>query len=473
MSDVVTSIQPNERATPSNGARARYTARDVGSLLIVLIGLAVLFSAVPLNPWFGRLIWSEHAIDKLDVLTRYAWTSVVLGSVIVFLGMRVGRLTDGGADGSSLLGLLICLLLVFDRLLLVHFGLPLWIHDPVLHYRHRPNAVRTLARAGRPQDTVRINRYGHHDTEFPRQKPSGELRGLMVGDSVTMGDQLVYEQTFSAQLEKRLREGAGAFTSYEMINTGVHGYATYQEVEVLRESMAFDPDFIVVGFCLNDLTDPSVAARGFEGRSDDYHHVAASANPIQGYFLNETGLGRLVQEVRGRGKTRSREVRAELEAVHRISTAKADDPEWAETWRWVHADLDEMARISRELGRPFVLLAFPFTFQRLDPHAREPQAILAAHAQRLGIDFIDFTPIFSALVYQDDEQDDELLRVLRERGISSDRVERIFEPEIRRYFLDNDHLTEAGHAVVAETLEGYLNRRGILRGEQSARGSGL
>jgi len=450
-------------------ASARFTARDVGSLLVVLLGLGVAGSALLLNPVTGALIWHEHVVDKRDVLVRYFWTAGLLGAAIVALGVQLGRRVDGRADGPALLAGVLCLLVVVDRLLLVQFGLPLWIHDPVLHYRHRPNAVRTLARAGRPKDLVRINAWGHHDTDFPRAKPAGELRGLMIGDSVTMGDQVVYAETFSAQLEERLRARAAGdvHTSFEMINAGVHGYTSLQEVAVLRESMAFDPDFVVVGFCLNDLTDPSVLARGFEGRADDYHHVAASASPLQGWWLNETGLGRLVQELRGRGRTRSGEQRLELEAVQRVARAAPGDPAWRASWGAVEGDIAEMAAIARAAGRPMLLVVFPFTFQLLEPGARSPQAILAARAEALGIDFLDLTDAFASRIYADRA----LLDLLRGRGLSNERIERIFEPELRRYFLDGDHLTGAGHAVVAEALERWLEARKILR--TAAEGSGL
>ena len=67
-------------------------------------------------------------------------------------------------------------------------------------------AVRTLTAAGRPEDIITINEHGFHDTEFPREKPPGQLRGLMLGDSVTMGYGVTYAETFSAKLEEMLAE---------------------------------------------------------------------------------------------------------------------------------------------------------------------------------------------------------------------------------------------------------------------------
>lgn len=427
---------------------ARFTSRDVGSFFLVLMGLGIMATALVLNPWTGRLVWGVAVIDKRDVLTGYAITSLLLGGLIVYLGSRIGRQTDGRGDGVALLLVLVSLLVLADRLLLVNFGLPLWIHDPVLHYRHRPNAIRTLARAGRPNDRIEINAWGHHDTDFPEAKPEGEFRGLMIGDSVTMGDQLIYDETFSAQLERMLREEDPRFASYQIINTGVHGYATYQEVEILRESLRFAPDFVAIGFCMNDLTEPSVVARGFEKADRDYHHVVSTTSPLQGFFLNETGFGRLVQELRSRSTSLNAERMSELDGVRSVARADRTDPRWREVWDWVLRDLEEMYSIARSADAETALLIFPFTFQLLDESARMPQAILTEHARRHGVPVLDFTGPFADRIYADRE----LLALLRERGFSNDRIERIFGDETRRYFLDNDHLTPAGHEVVARAL---------------------
>lgn len=448
-----TSEEPTAGHLPAAG---RYSARDVGSFLVVLLGAAIVASALVLNPWFGRLIWGAYVVDKHEVLWSYVLASVSLGAIVMVLGARIGRRTDGRADGPSLLAILLSLLILSDRLLLVVFGLPLWVHDPVLHYRHRPDTARVLQPDSGPAARLqKINRHGHHDTEFPETPGEGEFRGLMIGDSVTMGHRVAYAQTFTAKLEDRLRARVGPDTTIEVINAGVHGYATYQEVQVLRESLRFEPDFVAIGFCLNDLTEPSVVERGFDEAGVDYHGVAPSTNPLQGYFLNETGLGRLVQEIRSRSTSVRGEQRGELARVRSVSTAGIDDPEWREPWKWVLTDLEEMYAVSESAGVPIVLLIFPFTFQLLDEGAREPQRILNEHAERLGVDVIDFTQVFADRVYDDQE----LVGVLRQRGYDDRQIARVFSPEIRRYFMDNDHLTEAGHALVAEALDDYLRNR--------------
>lgn len=448
---------------------ARYSAREVGGLFVIGVGLAVIGSGLLFNPWVPRLWQGPHVVDKLDVLAGYCLWAFGIGAGLVWLGNAFARSRPGGwLDRAVVIGLPLALLVLADRYLLVELGLPLWIHDPVLHYRHRPDTVRTLARVGRPGDRVEINRHGFHDDDFPLEKPAGELRGLMIGDSITMGDQLTYAETFSAKLEELLAERDTAHDSHQIINAGVHGYASFQELAMLRESMRFDPDFVAIGFCMNDVTDPSVVKRGFEEAGVDYHKVAPSTSHLHGWLLNETGIGRLSQALLARSHSLGGERRRELAEVRqlaeRLAPGAQPDPELERAFAYVLEDLSEMYRISREQGAPPVLLVFPFTFQLLQPELRGPQRRLAEHAAAHGVPVIDFTEPLAARVYDDPE----LLALLQRRGTPPDEIEAIFAPRLRRYFLDNDHLSEAGHELVAEALLHQLDTLGLVETRAAA-----
>jgi hypothetical protein len=131
------------------------------------------------------------------------------------------------------------LLLMADRALLVVFGLSYWIPDPVIGYRHRPNTVRVRGSRLLPaQDEhlrgmrIVINQYGHHDDDFPRAKPPREFRGLMLGDSVTMGGGIEKDDAIANQLEAILRTSDYKHASYQIINTGVEGHSTNHEYAI-------------------------------------------------------------------------------------------------------------------------------------------------------------------------------------------------------------------------------------------------
>jgi hypothetical protein len=112
-----------------------------------------------------------------------------------------------------------------------------------------------------------------------------------------MGHGVEAAETFTNQLERLLaRESSGR--SYQLINAGVQGYATPQYVEAFRRAIRFSPDFVVVGFCMNDLTEPLVLTES-RGRSvPDYHlSVRGTLRPID-FLLNDTGVGRLASWIR-------------------------------------------------------------------------------------------------------------------------------------------------------------------------------
>lgn len=99
-----------------------------------------------------------------------------------------------------------------------------------------------------------INSRGLRDTrEFAYDKPDGVLRILTLGDSFTLGFEVGQEQTYAAVLERDLeRHGINA----EVINAGVSGFSNAEALVYLREEgLRYQPDVVVLGFFVNDLSD--------------------------------------------------------------------------------------------------------------------------------------------------------------------------------------------------------------------------
>ena len=440
-----------------------YSAREVAGLLVTSLGLAVIASALLMNPWVPRIWQGALIVDRLDVLSIYFGWSLAIGFTIVALGLALPT-APNVLLGMTLMFLVGSGFILADRLLLVSFGLPMWEFDADLHYRHRPGLVRTLP--GRTNALVRINQHGHHDSDFPEAKPAGEFRALMVGDSVTMGYGLTYAETFTRHLEMLLTEHDSHFESHQVINAGVHGYSTYQERRVLERSLRFAPDFIAMGFCMNDVTEPFLIDERHGGVGLDYHGVTQAGSNIWGYLTNETGVGRLLQNIRLKNERLEVAKRRELFNVKKMARLPADDPKYAEPWEVVLTNLEKMYTIADSSEIPIVLMIFPFEFQLLDAELRTPQRILSEHARRHGVDVIDYTDVFRRVIYQDRD----LLEILRDRGYGSSEIRRFFRWKVAEYFLDSDHFTAAGNQVVAQELLAYLVERGIV-GDEAA-GSG-
>lgn len=100
------------------------------------------------------------------------------------------------------------------------------------------------------------NSMGYRDYEHSRAKLPGLYRIAVLGDSVAKGFGTdAHEATFPSVLESRLR---AAGVRCEVMNFGVEGYNTQQEVETLRDrGLAYAPDLVVLAYVLNDRTYPA------------------------------------------------------------------------------------------------------------------------------------------------------------------------------------------------------------------------
>jgi hypothetical protein len=117
--------------------------------------------------------------------------------------------------------------------------------DPILVYKHAPG-LRTYQGV-----SVFINELGLRDRNLEK-KHSGELRILLLGDSVTFGWGVPIEATFGRKLEGILASKLGR--PVRTVNTGVGGYNTVQEYAVLRTyADVIEPDVVVLLYVINDI----------------------------------------------------------------------------------------------------------------------------------------------------------------------------------------------------------------------------
>jgi hypothetical protein len=149
---------------------------------------------------------------------------------------------------------------------------------------------------------VRINSEGLRDREHSKPKPAGVLRVAVVGDSYAEAFQVEQDKTFWSVLEKRLGDcPALAGRRVEVINFGVSGYGTAQELLTLREKVwDYSPDLVLLAVTTNNdvldntralkLTDeiPYFTLRGEELVPDNSFRDTASFR-LRDSALNRTG----------------------------------------------------------------------------------------------------------------------------------------------------------------------------------------
>lgn len=119
-----------------------------------------------------------------------------------------------------------------------------------------------------------ISSQGFRDLEVKIPKPSGVKRILVLGDSLAYGLFVPRQQTFSRLLERFFQEKD---EPVDVVNTGVNGYTTYNEVRFFEsEGVRYEPDIVVLAFCFNDIVNP-VLHWGEEG--EYFKDLAPAAFP--------------------------------------------------------------------------------------------------------------------------------------------------------------------------------------------------
>src|SRR2546423_8076300 len=105
---------------------------------------------------------------------------------------------------------------------------------------------------------VRINSEGLRDREHSKQKPPNTFRIAVLGDSYAEAFQVEQDAAFWSVLERRLNDcSVLEGRKVEVINFGVGGYGTAQELLTLRQRVwDYSPDIVVLAVTtFNDIID--------------------------------------------------------------------------------------------------------------------------------------------------------------------------------------------------------------------------
>jgi lysophospholipase L1-like esterase len=114
-------------------------------------------------------------------------------------------------------------------------------YDPLLFWTMLPDIIR---------NERKTNSLGLRGPEIPPKAP-GEYRILSLGESTTYAGRLLYEETYSSQLENLLGQVEGR--PVRVINAGQPGYTLFQGFVYLRHrGLALEPDAVMTYFGYND-----------------------------------------------------------------------------------------------------------------------------------------------------------------------------------------------------------------------------
>lgn len=166
---------------------------------------------------------------------------------------------------------------LLKRLLLLAFGLGLGIllaeavlrvvglaspspyqPDLICGSRLKPNYAGWQTQEGRV--FFQTNSAGFRDREHAVNKPADTLRVVVLGDSYCEALQVELEQTFWAVCQRELNAcDPVPGKKIEVLNAGVSGYGTAQELLMLRHHLSqYDPDVVILAFLTgNDIRNNS------------------------------------------------------------------------------------------------------------------------------------------------------------------------------------------------------------------------
>jgi hypothetical protein len=201
-------------------------------------------------------------------------------------------------------------------------------NNPYLRYELAPNSNNGL---------VYVNSGGFRGRQYPVKKPANTFRIIMLGDSETFSFMLKNNETLPAQLETILNEKSTHKLNYEVLNFGVEGYCTLQELEMLKtKGLQYSPDLIILNYVLND---PEPGEYYFN-KTFLMRHSA-----LVRYFTYRIKKGLIKRE------RKKLHISNELENYNYYHQPKYFDK--------LKEAILEMAKISRERGRKLVVVIFP------------------------------------------------------------------------------------------------------------------
>jgi lysophospholipase L1-like esterase len=240
--------------------------------------------------------------------------------------------------------------------------------------------------------------------------------------------------SFPYAVEKQLEQGKRI--EVETINAGVGGYAPWQYDAYLRkESVKFQPDVVLVGFVLNDVTGKFNLVRFGDTRIG--FQLTKSYHSIDDWLAHNIAIYATIHRIRTRlqfGQDPQRgAIAQELVAVEELALYP-DSQRVKKAWDVTLENLGRLVEYCQEEDLQLLVVVFPYTFQFEDPSSLDsPQRVLASFCHDRNIPCLDFLTLLS--------------RHIHERNLTP-----------RDLFLDTVHLSDKGGKVAAGFIVKFLEQ---------------
>ena len=324
--------------------------------------------------------------------------------------------------------------------------LDMWQSEPTIGFVNKPK----FSGFSFGNIQVQTNERGFRGTRpSPVARTSGVTRIVAMGDSVMWGTGVNEENSIVGFLEKQLNHEL----AYEVINAGVVGYSTYQELLYLEKYvLPLRPDIVLVNYCDNDLLpteDP------FKNVRQIYVHYLNGLLDSDELPIPEekSDIQQLIDVFKFAGNVWHAVNEFKMKSPSRFSlTSKL----------FVHIPLARMAELTRKAHARLIYLFIPP--KRNDIlYARTVEQLKRLLVQRGG----EFVDVQSALIPNENELT-KWSDLHRQSALSHLRW--VWPPELKQIlgfrniqtlkrknkFIDSVHPTEKGNAIIAEHIYRFL-----------------
>lgn len=271
---------------------------------------------------------------------------------------------------------------------------------------------------------VRAGGRRFHPQQFPRVRPPGVFRVMVIGDSVPRGPSLA--ASYAGQLAERLRaRGIKA----ECLNLAVPGYGAERSQIVLRQALQYQPSLVILH--VNNSNE-------FE---DDRDRIRAQA--FKGWHPRNWPMKSLM--------------------IHRLYEAKTERV----LWKWLPPEIRDQGAIS-DADAEITASMNPAKLREWDARVLEKTAEDAALAWQAGVPLLLLTQArlnrdSQGAARLDDTGLDGLVRPLTNGYVRHLSMKQTLEPlDFGSLFADASHLRPAGHEAMATALVATLDQWGLL-----------
>lgn len=281
-----------------------------------------------------------------------------------------------------------------------------------------------------------INSKGLRGKDFELKKKNDTFRILCLGDSYTFGVYVNQGGTYPEQLESVLNNGEN-ITKFEVINGGVSGYTLSDEYDFFKNKLhKLEPDMIIVGFVMNDVSDYSRSLSSWESqqRNAEFWAERKYTSFIRN-FLIDTSIyngGRILlayMKVKG-GQSET----TPNEYKYNIVNDEYDN-NTIELWNKYFKTMAKFKKDLDEKGIRLLLMVFPVYAQIHENATVHPQKYLMKRCSEIGVETLDLAAVF------------------RE---SAGEGKKLFNMPIE------DHPTSEGYFITAKAIKKYLSDSKLL-----------